>query len=647
MRADRRSDVHAHRRSREVPPRRRPDRPGRGQPRRPARHHHRAARSGCPSTGFTPTITVRHVDIRGPSPTSRTSPPSPPAGQARRLVAPPPEGQLPEVFACPAGGGPGRRPGRTATDDDHRRYREPMTRMPAVARLARAGARVALQASRRRGLPLRAGDAREPGRRRGRHPDDVSRTPTARCCAGSVRARRGAGCERSPTTCACSTFARPSRRPREVELEDQAALVEDDRRRAGRRPGPRIGADPRQPASRARHARARGPADRRRSPTILSVSASAVETLLFRARRSVREQLEGALTCAQAEQAISRQLDGSLPRAERGQLRAHLRQCEPCAHLARSLRAQRRAMRSLASFPSPARWPGASSEPARPCGGVGERERDAAAPAATASGVAHRGGGGAKLAGATLLAGVIAGAGYEAIVHHPWSPAHPAADAQVRHGRERPREPRHRERPGGREPVDVRGARPEPVRRPPLRSRRARGRGAGTLARRASHAHGGGTSRQGDRAGGSQRGPERPHRHPVKAAHPVHPTHPAQAGPRRHTRAIPAKPAHTTKPAHRTKPDPRQTKPDPRAPSRAARPRRPARPSRRRAPSQPACQAGAHRPSRLTLTKPASLRESESPRPKPATPGQEPTTRPGPPGAPPTPAARWRASGGS
>jgi RNA polymerase sigma-70 factor (ECF subfamily) len=40
--------------------------------------------------------------------------------------------------------------------------------------------------------------------------------------------------------------------------------------------------------------------------SILSISLSAVETLLFRARRSVREQLEGSLTCAQAEEAISR-----------------------------------------------------------------------------------------------------------------------------------------------------------------------------------------------------------------------------------------------------------------------------------------------------------------------------------------------------
>src|SRR6266498_1438380 len=47
---------------------------------------------------------------------------------------------------------------------------------------------------------------------------------------------------------------------------------------------------------------------------ILELSTSAVETLIFRARRALREQLEGSLTCGEAELAISRQLDGRLPR---------------------------------------------------------------------------------------------------------------------------------------------------------------------------------------------------------------------------------------------------------------------------------------------------------------------------------------------
>src|SRR5438128_1375658 len=48
---------------------------------------------------------------------------------------------------------------------------------------------------------------------------------------------------------------------------------------------------------------------------VLGVSVSAVETLIFRARRALREQLEGSLSCAEAERSISRQLDGRLDRA--------------------------------------------------------------------------------------------------------------------------------------------------------------------------------------------------------------------------------------------------------------------------------------------------------------------------------------------
>ncbi len=80
---------------------------------------------------------------------------------------------------------------------------------------------------------------------------------------------------------------------------------------------------------------------------VLGVSLSAVETLIFRARRALREQLEGALTCVEAELAISKQLDRKLSRAERSQLRAHLRECPDCATLARRQRAQQAALRGL------------------------------------------------------------------------------------------------------------------------------------------------------------------------------------------------------------------------------------------------------------------------------------------------------------
>lgn len=87
---------------------------------------------------------------------------------------------------------------------------------------------------------------------------------------------------------------------------------------------------------------------------ILGLSISAVETLLFRARRALREQLEGSLTCGDAELAISRQVDGRLAWSERGPLRAHLRECADCAHFARSQRAQRAAFKTLATLPLPA-----------------------------------------------------------------------------------------------------------------------------------------------------------------------------------------------------------------------------------------------------------------------------------------------------
>jgi RNA polymerase sigma factor (sigma-70 family) len=87
---------------------------------------------------------------------------------------------------------------------------------------------------------------------------------------------------------------------------------------------------------------------------VLGLSVSAVETLIFRARRALREQLEGSLTCGEAELAISKQLDGRLSRAEKSALRAHLRECAECATFARSQRAQRAALRSIGAVPLPA-----------------------------------------------------------------------------------------------------------------------------------------------------------------------------------------------------------------------------------------------------------------------------------------------------
>jgi RNA polymerase sigma-70 factor, ECF subfamily len=141
---------------------------------------------------------------------------------------------------------------------------------------------------------------------------------------------------------------------------------------------------------------------------ILDISTSAVETLIFRARRALREQLEGSLTCGEAELAISRQLDRRLPRAEKGQLRAHLRECPECASFARRQRAQRSALKSLAMVPVP-------TSLASLFGGGG---------AAVGTGLALK-------AAAAVTAGLVVGGGtYEGVRHPPWRDAKPAAAGQ-------------------------------------------------------------------------------------------------------------------------------------------------------------------------------------------------------------------------
>jgi RNA polymerase sigma-70 factor, ECF subfamily len=86
---------------------------------------------------------------------------------------------------------------------------------------------------------------------------------------------------------------------------------------------------------------------------ILAVSLSAVEAMIFHARQALREELEGSLTCHEAERAISRQLDDRLPRKEKRLLRAHLRVCEECDAFARGQHEQRAALRALAAVPLP------------------------------------------------------------------------------------------------------------------------------------------------------------------------------------------------------------------------------------------------------------------------------------------------------
>jgi RNA polymerase sigma factor (sigma-70 family) len=125
---------------------------------------------------------------------------------------------------------------------------------------------------------------------------------------------------------------------------------------------------------------------------ILDVSVSAVETLIFRARRALREQLEEGITCHEAELAISKQLDKRLSRREKGVLRAHLRECDDCAGFARSQRAQRGALKALAAIPLPQSLAGLFGGGAATVGGgVAVKAAAVAAGAALATGVGYEG----------------------------------------------------------------------------------------------------------------------------------------------------------------------------------------------------------------------------------------------------------------
>jgi RNA polymerase sigma factor (sigma-70 family) len=155
---------------------------------------------------------------------------------------------------------------------------------------------------------------------------------------------------------------------------------------------------------------------------VLDVSVSALETLLFRARRALREQLEEQLTCSEAAFSISKQFDGRLSEAEQRSLRAHLRACPECASASQRQRAQRRALRSMLAVPLP-------QSLASFFGGAGTASSVGAA-SAVGSGVALK-------AAAVLTAGAVAGSAYvgakqtQVFEHHHRRAAAPARLAAV------------------------------------------------------------------------------------------------------------------------------------------------------------------------------------------------------------------------
>jgi RNA polymerase sigma factor (sigma-70 family) len=133
---------------------------------------------------------------------------------------------------------------------------------------------------------------------------------------------------------------------------------------------------------------------------ILGVTTGALETLLFRARRSLAEELEHQLTCTEAQLAVSRAVDDRLGRKERRRLREHLAECPDCTRFARVQKRHRRALKGLMLVPVPLSLSFAKS-----------LEGTAAAatlPAATVATTAGAGVGAASTAGGGALAGGVA-----------------------------------------------------------------------------------------------------------------------------------------------------------------------------------------------------------------------------------------------
>ena len=164
---------------------------------------------------------------------------------------------------------------------------------------------------------------------------------------------------------------------------------------------------------------------------ILGVSRPALEGLIFRARRSLAEELENLVTCDRAELALSQGADGRLGRKERRRLVAHLEECSSCARVAALGMKRRRAFKGLALLPLP--WsltlfkgaPSASAAVGLPTIGG----------AAAGGGAAAVGGGvAAKVAVGLAAVAVAGGAGYEGVTSVESAPrlANPAAQAAER-----------------------------------------------------------------------------------------------------------------------------------------------------------------------------------------------------------------------
>jgi RNA polymerase sigma factor (sigma-70 family) len=140
---------------------------------------------------------------------------------------------------------------------------------------------------------------------------------------------------------------------------------------------------------------------------VLEISQSALEALLFRARRGLAEELDDAFTCPDAEHALSRSLDGRLPRRESRRLKEHLHECVSCVRFATLQKRQRSLLKGLSVMPIPASLFLVRSEHAAAAGlGGAATGSGAVAAGGAATGIA------AKAAAVAATAVVAGGAGY-------------------------------------------------------------------------------------------------------------------------------------------------------------------------------------------------------------------------------------------
>jgi len=144
---------------------------------------------------------------------------------------------------------------------------------------------------------------------------------------------------------------------------------------------------------------------------VLGITVSALETLLFRARRSLAEELESLVTCARAEEDVSRLLDGRLSRRERRRLLEHVRTCPSCARFEAFQRKQRRALKGLALLPLPAslmlfKGAHAASAAALPTIGAGVTGVSVTGAGVTGAGVTAAATGGGAASGGFAIGGL-------------------------------------------------------------------------------------------------------------------------------------------------------------------------------------------------------------------------------------------------